>query len=158
MEKYWEAGLGSISLVCCGIGHDRPRSCEDRPAKCSLCAGLHKLEKHECGVSGCQAEWGKICAHVIATYGNCQGNYQAISTKCLIRQKAEREARKMKNKLKEGKSSQPEGPPAESERSSEDLEEENPDLDIDTDDGAGSPVSLLSSIEDPKSPDVASNW
>ena len=109
-------------------------------------------------MSGCRAGWGKICAHVTATCGNCQGNHQAISTKCLIRQKAEKEARKMKNKLKEGKSSQSEGPPAESERPSEDLEEENPDLDMDNDDGAGSPASLLSSTEDPKSPDAASSW
>ena len=71
VEKYWEAGPESICPIYCGIGHDRPGNCGERPAKCSLCAGPHKLEEHKCGVSGCQVGWGKICVHVTATCGNC---------------------------------------------------------------------------------------
>lgn len=63
----------------------------------------------------------------------------------------------MKNKLKEGKSSQSDGLPAKSERPSEDQEEKNLDLNMDNDDGAGSPASLLSFIEDLKNPNVTSS-
>ena len=75
-----------------------------------------------------------------------------------MRQKAEREARKMKNNLKEGKASQLEEPPAESERPSEDPGEAILDLDMDNDDWAGSPASPLSSTEDPESLDAGSRW
>ena len=49
----------------------------------------------------------------------------------------------MKNKLKKGKKSQLKELPTELERLSEDLKEKNPDLNIDNDDKAGSPVLLL---------------
>lgn len=79
VEKYREAGPGSVCPVCCGIGHDRPGSCGQRPAQCTLCAGPHKLEKHKCGVSGCHVGFRKICTHVTATCTNCKGNHQATS-------------------------------------------------------------------------------
>lgn len=154
VEKYWEAGPGSVCPICCGIGHDRPGNCGERPTKCSLCAGLRKLEEHKCGVSGCQVGWGKICVHVTATCGNCQGNHQATSTKCPVRHKVEREARKMKNNIKTGQS---EKQPAKSERPSEDPKNANPDLDMDKNDWARSPASPLSSIEDPESLDASSH-
>jgi len=90
IEKYWEAGPGSVCTICCGIGHDWPSGYGKRPAKCTLCAGSHRLEEYMCGVDGCQIGSGKICMHVTATCANCQGNYQATSTKCLVRHKAEK--------------------------------------------------------------------
>ncbi len=46
VERYWEAGPGSVCMICCGIGHQRMGSCGDRPQKCIICAGPHKVEDH----------------------------------------------------------------------------------------------------------------
>lgn len=32
VERYWEAGPGSVSRVCCDIGHDCLGKCRQRPA------------------------------------------------------------------------------------------------------------------------------
>ena len=40
VEKYWEAGPGSVCLICCGIGHDRQGSCGQKPAKCTVGSSL----------------------------------------------------------------------------------------------------------------------
>lgn len=61
---------------------------DKRPAKCTLCAGPHKLKEHKYRVSGCQVGWGKICTHITATCANCLGNHQATSIKCPVRHKA----------------------------------------------------------------------
>ncbi len=53
VEKYWDTGLGSVCLRCCGIGHERQNSCGDRPEKCTMCAGAHSASEHRCGVKGC---------------------------------------------------------------------------------------------------------
>lgn len=64
VEKYWEAGSGSICLICYDIGNNCPENYGDRPAKCSLYAKLHKLEEHKCGMRGYRARWDKICAGI----------------------------------------------------------------------------------------------
>ncbi len=50
VERYWEAGPSSVCMRCCGIGHERMGSCKDRPSKCIICAGPHKVEDHCYGV------------------------------------------------------------------------------------------------------------
>lgn len=47
VERYWEAAPGSVCPVCCGIGHDCVGKCGQRPAQCTLYAGLHTLEEHK---------------------------------------------------------------------------------------------------------------
>ena len=94
VEKYWDAGLGSVCMKCCGIGHERQGNCGDRPEKCMLCAGAHLANEHQCGVDGCKIRKGKLCVHVTARCANCQGNHQATSARCPSRQKAEIQARR----------------------------------------------------------------
>lgn len=53
VEKFWEAGPGSVCPICCGIGHDRLGNYRQRPPQCTLCAGPYKLDEHRCRVSGC---------------------------------------------------------------------------------------------------------
>lgn len=60
VERYWEAGPSSVCMTCSGIGHDRLGGCNDRPEKCAICAGPHKLENHRCGVTGCLAKKRKV--------------------------------------------------------------------------------------------------
>lgn len=96
IERYWEAGPGSVCPVCCGISHDCLGKCGQRPVQCTLCAGPHKLEEHKCGVNGCEAGFGKICTHVTAVCANCKGSHQSTSGKCPARQQAEKKARKKK--------------------------------------------------------------
>lgn len=47
VEKYWDAGPGSVCMRCCGIGHERQGNCGDRPEKCMLCAwtNIKSLER-----------------------------------------------------------------------------------------------------------------
>ena len=96
VEKFWEAGPGSVCLRCCGIGHERLEKCGNRPEKCVMCAGEHQISGHQCGVSGCSKGIGKLCVHVVARCANCNGNHQANSARCPSRHKAETQARKKK--------------------------------------------------------------
>lgn len=64
VEKYWEAGTGSVCMSCAGVGHERLGECGDRAVQCVICAGDHKVENHRCGVNGCMVKTGKICTHV----------------------------------------------------------------------------------------------
>lgn len=94
VEKFWEAGPGSLCMKCCGIFHERTGSCGDRPVQCVMCAGERQVSDHQCGVNGCNKGRGKICMHVVARCANCNGNHQANSFRCQARQKAEGHARK----------------------------------------------------------------
>lgn len=156
VERYWEAGPGSVCPNCCGIGHDQPGKCGERPPQCTLCAGPHRLEEHKCDVSGCKVGIGKSCTHVTVRCANCEGNYQATSTRCIARQKAEKEARKRKiEKDNEKAVETPEqhDPPTEEPRE----EPKEIEVDMDLENWAGSPLPPLSSIgeaecQDPKHP------
>lgn len=96
---------------------------------------------------------------------NCRGSHQATSSKCPARQKAEKEARKKKggkaeekiddiaakkDKVGEGLvTEEAEGEnanPELGEKSAEEPEEENPDLDMENTDWAKGPASPLSSV------------
>ena len=96
---------------------------------------------------------GKICTHVTAVYVNCKGSYQATSGKCQARQKTEKDAKKKKDSKAEEKINEIvakqdkvgegaiiekiEGENANSElreKSADEPEDENPDLDIENTD------------------------
>ena len=96
IEKYWDAGLGSVYPRYCGIGHERQNSCENYPKKCTMCAWAHPASKHQCGVNRCYKGKRKLCVHVVARCANCQGNHQANSIRCPARQRAEIQVRKSK--------------------------------------------------------------
>lgn len=97
VEKYWEAGPSSVCMTCCGIGHERMGDCNNRPPKCIICAGLHKVSEHRCGVVGCSKGVGKSCIHVVAKCANCNSNHPANSPRCALRHEAEKAAKKGKN-------------------------------------------------------------
>ncbi len=78
---------GTIERTCSG----------DRPQKCIICAGPHKVEDHQCGVAGCKKGKGKICAHDTPKCANCTGAHAANSPRCTSRHKAEINARKEMN-------------------------------------------------------------
>ena len=86
VEKYWDAGPGSVCMKCCGIGHERQDNCGNRPEKCIMCVGAHTASDHQCGVDRCKMGKGKLCVHVMARCANCQGNHQANSARCPSRQ------------------------------------------------------------------------
>ena len=75
VEKYWEAGPGSVCMSCASVGHDRLRQCGDKAVQCVICAGAHKVEDHRCGVTGCTVKMGKICTHVTPKCANCRGKH-----------------------------------------------------------------------------------
>ena len=79
VEKYWEAGLRLVCIRCCGIGHERQGSYEDRPERCVMCAGAHPASEHQCGVNGCNKGIGKLCIHIVARCTNCQSSHPANS-------------------------------------------------------------------------------
>ncbi len=106
VEKYWEAGPNSVCMTCCGIGHERMRDCGDRPARCVICAGPHKIEEHRCGVVGCRKGNGKICVHVTAVCASCGGNHTANFPRCASRHEANIEARKEKKLRQSNKKEQ----------------------------------------------------
>ena len=46
VEKFLEAGPGSICMRCFGIGYKRLASCGNRPEKYILCTREHQISKH----------------------------------------------------------------------------------------------------------------
>ena len=96
VERYWEAGPSSVCITCCDIGHQQMGGCGDRPQKCVICAGPHKIEAHQCGVAGCKKGMGKIWVHVTSKCANCSGTHEANSPRCISRHQAEVKARKEK--------------------------------------------------------------
>ena len=107
VEKYWEAGPGSVCMSCAGVGHDRLGKCGDRAIQCVSCAGAHRVENDRCGVTGCTIKMGKICTHITPKCANCGGNHQATAFKCPARLKAQAEAWREKAKKPQAKDKQP---------------------------------------------------
>ncbi len=103
VEKYWEAGPGSVCLSCAGVGHDRLGECGDRAVQCVICAGAHKVEDHRCGVTGCVVKMGKICTHVTPKCANCGAKHQATALRCPARLKAQAEIWKEKSRKLQAK-------------------------------------------------------
>lgn len=64
VEKYWESGPSSVCMTCCGIGHKRMGKYGDWKPRCVICAGPHKLEEHQCDVTGYHKGKGKMCIHI----------------------------------------------------------------------------------------------
>lgn len=71
--------------------------CGDRPLKCVICAGPHKVEDYCCGVIGCNKKKKKICDHVTAKCANCGKNHTANSLQRILRHIADIEVRQGKN-------------------------------------------------------------
>ncbi len=178
VEKFWEAGLSSVCMTCCGIGHERMGDCGNRPAKCAIYTGAYKVEEHQCGVVGCTKGRGKICPRITVKCANCGGNHMANSLRCNSRHKAgvkankEKKLRKQSEKEKEKVVSadgdeigvDTRNPDSdmemdnEKEKLAQEPKEENLDLVMENDDWAASPGSSLSPYEDNKGPDSANRW
>ena len=79
VEKYWESRPSSVCMTCCGIGHERMGKCGDRQPRCVICAGPHKLEDHQCGVTSCHKGKEKVSIHVTVKCVNCGGGHSANS-------------------------------------------------------------------------------
>lgn len=75
VEKYWEAELGSICLIYYSISHNHSRSCGQKLAKCTLCAGPHKLKEYKYRGSDYKIGPRKIYTHIKVICVNYQGNY-----------------------------------------------------------------------------------
>lgn len=83
-----------VHLKCYGISHKHLDHCQKRPKKCVIYAEAHLANEYQWGVNGCNKRKEKLCIYIIAWYTNCQGNYQASSVQCLLRLKAQIQARK----------------------------------------------------------------
>lgn len=83
-------------MTFCGIEHELMRKCGDRKPGCVLCAGPHKVEDHQCGVTGCYKGKEKAWIHVKVQCANCGGGHFANSNRCTKRHRAEVDERKNK--------------------------------------------------------------
>ena len=79
VEKYLEVWISSVYMMCCGISNKRMGKFNNRPLKCIIYAGLHKIIEYQCGVLDCSKEIRKICIHMKVKYINYNSNYPANS-------------------------------------------------------------------------------
>lgn len=70
----------SLCERCSGWGH-LERNCPSTSAKCALCAGIHRTDKHACNVVDCDVE-GTTCNHLIPMCANCNGRHTATNASC----------------------------------------------------------------------------
>lgn len=75
-------------------------SCKDRPQKCLICAGLHKVENYWCRVAGCNKAKRKICTYINLKYANYDKIHIANSPCCASKYQIDIKARKEKEKEK----------------------------------------------------------
>ena len=94
-------------MSCAGVGYDRLGDCGKRAMQCVICAGLHKVKNHKCGVNGCNTKVGKNGTHITLKCANCGGNHQATAFRCSARLKAQAEGSKEKVKKSKSKDKQP---------------------------------------------------
>lgn len=100
---------------------------------------------------------GKSCTHITVHCANCEGNHQATSTRCIARQKAEKEARKRKMEKGNEKAIKT---PEQHDSPTEERREEPKEIkvDIDLENWAESPLLPLSSIGEAKCQDPKHLW
>lgn len=70
VEKYWEAGPGSICISYGGISHNHLGECGNKGLLYVICTGHHKSEYHVCGVIGCNVKERKIYAYITLKCAN----------------------------------------------------------------------------------------
>ena len=148
-------------MTCCGIGHERMRGCGNRPAKCIICTGAHKVEEHQCGMTRCTKGRGKICPHITVKCANCGGSHMANFSRCVSRQKAgikaskERKLRKQSEKGKEKVANEDGDDVGERDKS---LQPEM-EIDLEAENWARSPSEEGLELDAPESQDLeAENW
>ena len=161
VEKYWEAESSSVCMTCCGISHERMGDCRNWPAKCIIYTGAHKVEEHQCGVTGCTKSRGKICPHITVMCANCGGGHMANSPRCVSRQKAgikaskEKKLRKQSEKEKEKVASKDEDDVGERDKSPQ----PETGMDLGAENWARSPSDEGLELDAPESQDLeAENW
>jgi hypothetical protein len=59
-RRAYAARFGTVCTVCYQFGHN-PWKCFGRPPKCTLCAGKHWWQEHQCATTGCTAKKGTFC-------------------------------------------------------------------------------------------------
>lgn len=79
VEKYLESKQSLVCMTYCGINQKQMRKSKDQVPKCAICAGPHKIEDHQCGVTVCKKGVGKVCVYVIVQYANYGGRHSANS-------------------------------------------------------------------------------
>lgn len=47
VDKYWEAGPGSMCMICLGISHDQLGGCKERSAQYVICTIAYKSKNHK---------------------------------------------------------------------------------------------------------------
>ena len=144
VEKYWEAGPGSVYMTCCDIEYQQMGSCGNRPEKCVICAGSHKVEDHQCGVIGCKKKKSKICIYVIPKCANLMRAHAANSSRCVSRYKVEIDVKKRKRAQKI--ENEKESPSSICNKVDDEEKEASPQLDMDmeleVESWAQSPISV----------------
>ncbi len=106
VEKFWEAGPGSVYISCASLGHDRLEECVDRAVQCINCSGAHKVKNHRCGITGFTLKMGKICTHIKSKCASCEKNHSSTEFRYPARPKAQAEAWKEKVKKSQAKKKQ----------------------------------------------------
>lgn len=61
VEKYWEAGPGSICVSCVGVGHNCLAKYRNRAIQYVTYTRFHKIENYRCGVKSYMVKIYKIC-------------------------------------------------------------------------------------------------
>ena len=71
VTQYWEANPRTLCFKCCGVGHEKPGACGDRPQMCAVCGRGHITDDHTCSVTAYRALRGRRCLHDSVKCGNC---------------------------------------------------------------------------------------
>ena len=84
---FWEADPRAICYRCCGMGHEKPEACGDRPPMCEICGRDYHTDDHTCNVLICKARKGRRCLHDLVKCGNCismgwENKHRALSPSC----------------------------------------------------------------------------
>jgi len=81
--------------MCGRWGHSEFQ-CQRGSATCTICAGSHRTEEHQCEVATC-GKVGKVCPHTEMKCPNCRGRHPAQDARCQAKKTAIEIARGRRN-------------------------------------------------------------
>ncbi|KAI5778057.1 hypothetical protein EDC01DRAFT_758423 [Geopyxis carbonaria] len=97
VERYINAGPDTLCELCSRWGHMEYNCMPGTQAKCSICAGPHRSQKHKCEQRECAAPAGIACKFTVTRCSNCQGPHKATSNSCAKAREARAEGKAQGN-------------------------------------------------------------
>ena len=67
---FWEADFKAICYRCCGMGHEKPKVCGDKPPICKICGRDYYTDDYTCNMLTYKVRKKRRYLYDLVKYGN----------------------------------------------------------------------------------------